>query len=91
MSSRQLHAISQKFVPYTYFVVVSWVQIHGSLQMHLYLCLTFPDPQLPADWETLAGNNYLLEELDLQKKILTESQIFRSQQFRKQSYKPDHL
>lgn len=67
--STQLHAISLKFLPYTYFVVSSWV--HGPLQMHLYLCLTFLDPQLPADWETLAGNNYLLEELDLQNKIFT--------------------
>lgn len=57
----QTHAISQKFVVYTYFVVVSWVLIHGALQVYLSLCLTFPDPQLPADWETLAGNNYLLE------------------------------
>lgn len=55
------HATSQKFVVYTYFVVSSWVLIHGALQVYLYLSLTFPDPQLPADWETLAGNNYLLE------------------------------
>lgn len=69
MHSTQLRAISLKVLPYTYFVASSWV--HGPRQMHLSLCLTFLDPQLPADWETLAGNNYLLEELDLQNKIFT--------------------
>lgn len=58
------HASSQD-LRYTYFVAVNWVQVHRALQVHLSLSLTFPDPQLPADWETLAGNNCLLGHLDL--------------------------